>query len=98
MRSDEATFNNPNADNKILSQRNPAGQSRSVLCDNAAAGFGLKVTPRGKKVFIFKYHIGRRTQRQTLGEYGDWTVYGARKEAECLRGLVGTGGGPASEK
>jgi integrase len=66
--------------------------------DSAVTGFGLKVTPRGKKVFIFEYRIGRRTRRQTLGKYGDWTVYSARKEAERLRGLVRSGGDPASEK
>ena len=48
--------------------------------DNAVTGFGLKVTPRGKKVFIFEYRIGRRTRRQTLGKYVDWTVYPARTQ------------------
>lgn len=75
-----------------------AGNRDQFIYDDALTGFGLKVTPRGRKVFIFEYRYGQRSQRYSIGRYGDWTVHTARKEAERLRGMVRSGLDPASEK
>lgn len=62
-----------------------AGEAPYFLWDTAVKGFGLKVTPSGKKVYILQYRNGGRetpTQRFTIGTHGSpWTPDEARKEA-----------------
>lgn len=69
--------------------------------EDAVKGFGLKVTPAGKRVFIFQFwspvqHGARR--RVTLGRYGTLTVDEARSIARQLAGRVAAGDDPAAEK
>lgn len=70
------------------------------IWDTKIAGFGCKVTPAGKKVFIFQYRskTSEPTRRITIGALGGfdiegkpWTVDRATKEAQKLRGLVSSG-------
>lgn len=71
------------------------------LWDDVRAGFGVKCTPAGKKVFILQYRMGGRgskTQRYTIGAWGPWTVDKAEKEASRLLLLIDQGTNPASEK
>src|SRR5689334_17737285 len=78
-----------------------SGERNRFLWDQDVAGFGLKVTPSGRKVFIFQYRIGGRagtSQRVTLGEYGALTPELARREATRLRGEVALGRSPALER
>ena len=64
-------------------------------------GFGLKVTPMGKKVLLYQYwsplERGRR-RRVTLGVYGRITVDQARDQAKKLAGRIANGEDPAAEK
>ena len=63
------------------------------LWDKELSGFGVKVTPAGKQVFILQYRMGGRgsaTKRYTIGAHGaPWTVSQADKEARRLMLLVG---------
>lgn len=68
--------------------------------DTELKGFGLKVTPAGKKVFIYQYRTGGRgtsTQRFTIGTFGDITPDQARTKARQLAGVVAEGRDPRSE-
>lgn len=74
--------------------------------DNKVAGFGCKITPAGKKVFIFQYRMksGEPTQRITIGSLGGfdvegrpWTVDRATKEAKKLLGLKSSGIDPIKQ-
>ncbi len=61
--------------------------------DKSLKGFGLKVTPRGRKVFIYQFRIGGRagrTKRFTIGVYDSktLTVTIARRRAEDLAAEV----------
>jgi AcrR family transcriptional regulator len=64
-------------------------ESRVVfIWDDRISGFGLKVTPKGRKVFVLQFRLGGRnvvTQRYTIGRYGNITVAQARKLARELR-------------
>jgi hypothetical protein len=66
-----------------------------------SSGFGLKVTPMGRKVFLFQYwspvQRGAR-RRMTLGTHGPVTVDGARRIARQLAGRVAAGEDPAQAK
>lgn len=65
------------------------------LWDSDLAGFGLKVTPAGKKVYLVQYRLGGRAgrvRRVTIGQHGSpWTVDAARREAQGILGDVAKG-------
>ena len=59
--------------------------------DDELSGFGLKVTPTGRKVYLVQYRLGGRrgrTLRVTIGVHGSITLDQARGEAKRLLGLV----------
>lgn len=69
------------------------------LWDDDLSGFGLKVTPAGRKVYLVQYRIGGRagrTRRVTVGPHGALTPEQARAEAKRLLGLVASGHDPAA--
>jgi Arm DNA-binding domain len=45
-------------------------------------GFGIRVYPSGKKVFVAQVRVGRATRRVKIGLYGPFTVDQARTVAE----------------
>ena len=64
------------------------------LWDDKLAGFGVKVTPAGAKVYILQYRMGGRgskVRRYTIGPEGKWRPKSARDEAERLSVLIGQG-------
>ncbi len=68
------------------------------LWDTEILGFGVKVTPGGKRVYVLQYTFGGRTRRYTIGHHGvDATADEARQEARSLRGRVADGHDPAGE-
>ena len=77
------------------------GSKDQFLWDIERHGFGVKVTPAGKKVYILQYRMGGRdapTRRYTIGTHGTWTPEQADKEAGRLLRLVDTGVDPADVK
>lgn len=75
----------------------PASRDQFIW-DASLTGFGLKVTPLGRKVFIFQYRIAppgeaskTAAKRYTIGKYGNVTPDQARKRAEVLAGMVANG-------
>lgn len=77
------------------------GSRDQFIWDTDVAGFGLKVTPAGGKVYIFQYRIARpgeasRTaaKRYTIGKHGKLTPDQARKRAKELAAMVETGTDP----
>ena len=73
----------------------------SYLWDGELKGFGLKITPKGRKVYILQYRMnGRagRTRRFTIGQHGPVTADAARAKAKKLLGLVAAGTDPAEAR
>lgn len=71
-----------------------AGPRDEFLWDDKLAGFGVKVTPTGGRVYLLQYRVGGRghkTKRYTIGRDGVWKAGQARLEAERLLGLVDRG-------
>src|SRR5215469_6605082 len=88
---------------KITKRSVDAATKGGFLWDTEVKGFGLKVTPAGKKVYLLQYRMGGRgspTQRLTIGEHGsdDLTADKARDEAIKLRGFIRQGKDPAAER
>ena len=71
------------------------------LWDQDLPGFGLKVTPAGRKVYLVQYRLGGRkgrTRRVTIGRHGELTPTQARAEAKRLLGEIAAGRDPASDR
>ncbi|OIQ75833.1 putative prophage CPS-53 integrase [mine drainage metagenome] len=71
------------------------GEADAYLWDTDLAGFGVKITPAGRKIFLVQYRLGGRAgkvRRVTIGQHGSpWTVDAARKEAQIILGDVAKG-------
>jgi hypothetical protein len=63
----------------------PTPGSDVVYWDAALPGFGVKVTPKGRKVFIVLYRnggAGSQLRKYTIGPYGRVTLHQARLAAQ----------------
>lgn len=76
-----------------------------TLWDDRIAGFGLKVTPTGSKVYFYRYRISRPGQasqtaprKYTIGRHGSLTPDQARKRAQELAALVTQGIDPRQQE
>jgi hypothetical protein len=61
----------------------------TYIWDTELHGFGLKILPSGRKVFLFQYQPGGRkgrTRRVTIGAYPHVTPCQAREQAKVFRG------------
>lgn len=84
--------------NRSLEAASPSAK-RQILWDTTLAGFGLKVEPSGRKVFILQYRLpGRTTRRFRIGAYGDLTLEQARRIAGQLRADIAQRIDPASQR
>src|SRR6185503_11458979 len=79
----------------------PTPKSDEVYWDAGCPGFGVKVTPKGRKVFIVLYRAGgsgSRLRKYTIGPYGRVTLHNARLEAQKVLAARLEGRDPATEK
>jgi integrase len=63
----------------------PTPSSDVIYWDAAFPGFGLKVTPKGRKVFVVLYRTGgagSKLRKYTIGPYGRVTLHQARVAAQ----------------
>ncbi len=77
------------------------GPADRFLWDDELRGFGLKVTPAGRKSYLVQYRSGGRvapTKRITIGTHGELTPEQARQEAKRLLADVARGRDPAAER
>ncbi len=58
----------------------------AFIWDCECKGFGLRVTPKGTKSFLFRYRADGKQRYEPLGSYPGLTVDKAREKAEALRG------------
>jgi len=73
----------------------------NVYWDVACPGFGVKVTPKGRKVFIVLYRTGgagSRLRKYTIGPYGRVTLHQARAAAQQIFAAKLEGRDPATER
>src|SRR6266705_50282 len=79
----------------------PTCVSDIVYWDSGCSGFGVKVTPKGRKVFIVLYRTGgagSRLRKYTIGPYGRVTLHQARTAAQKVFAAKLEGRDPAAEK
>jgi hypothetical protein len=76
-------------------------QVRQVYWDTSCPGFGVKVTPKGRKVFIVLYRTGgagSKLRKYTIGPYGRVTLHQARLAAQRVFAAKLEGRDVAAEK
>jgi integrase len=79
----------------------PVTVKETVYWDAGLPGFGVKVTPKGKRVFIVLYRTGgagSRLRKYTIGPYGRITLAMARAQAQKIFVARLDGRDPAAEK
>jgi integrase len=79
----------------------PTSKSDIVYWDSGCPGFGVKVTPKGRKVFIVLYRNGgasSKLRKYTIGPYGRVTLHQARVAAQKVFAAKLEGRDPAAEK
>ncbi len=79
----------------------PTPSSDVIYWDAAFPGFGLKVTPKGRKVFVFLYRTGgagSKLRKYTIGPYGRVTLHQARVAAQKVFAAKLEGRDLAAEK
>src|SRR5215213_6446018 len=87
--------------NKSAIDSLPPTNKDTVYWDVGLAGFGVKVTPKGRKVFIVMYRVagaGSRLRKYTIGPYGRVTLAMARGQAQKIFAARLDGRDPAEEK
>ena len=79
----------------------PTSSKDTVYWDQGCPGFGVKVTPGGRKVFVVLYRVagaGTRVRKYTIGPYGRVTLHQARIAAQRVFTARLEGRDPAAEK
>lgn len=75
-----------------------AEQDRFIVWDSALPGFGVRVAPSGRKVFLLSYRVHGRKHIMTLGTYGPITLDQARTLAKQRLGAVVQGEDPVEQR
>src|SRR3977135_4436040 len=79
----------------------PTPESDVVYWDAGCPGFGVKVTPKSRKVFLVLYRsagAGSKLRKYTIGPYGRVTLHQARVAAQKVFAAKLEGRDPAAEK
>jgi hypothetical protein len=76
----------------------PEGKSDAIYFDDSMPGFGIRLRPSGKAVWIVQCRVHGRTQRRTLGDYRRIDIDPARAAAKRHFAAVTLGGDPAADK
>ena len=72
----------------------PAGKSQAFLWDTEAPALALRMTPTGRKTYVFESRLNGATLRLNIGTAADWPIEKARGEARRLKVLVDSGTDP----
>lgn len=67
---------------------------RVEVWDETLPGFGVRVSPTGRKVFIVRYRAGGKRRRVRVGRYPETSLADARDRAKVLLGQVVGGDDP----
>jgi integrase len=72
----------------------PADKSQAFLWDTDAPSLALRVTPTGRKTYVFESRLNGATLRINIGTAADWPIKKAQTEAQRLKMLVDSGQDP----
>jgi len=72
----------------------PADKAQAFLWDTDTPSLALRVTPTGRKTYVFEARLNGQTIRINIGTQTDWPIKQARTKAQGLKMLVDAGTDP----
>src|SRR3954452_23672055 len=87
----------PGLTKRALDAAKPQDKDYFLWC-GATPGFGARVHPSGKKVFVAQVRVGRAIRRVKIGAYGPFTVEQARQQAEQIIRVAADARDPQRER
>ena len=80
-----------------LARESKAGKKDTFLFDKALPGFGLRIHPSGRKVWIVQARIAGRSRRMVIARYEEMKLAEARRRARGLLERIRAGDNPADD-
>ena len=80
-----------------LARETKAGEKDTILFDKALPGFGLRIHPSGRKVWIVQARIEGRSRRMVIARYVEMSLAQARRRARDLLQRIRAGDNPADD-
>ena len=87
----------PTLTKRLVDAAKPKEVDYFLWC-SGTPGFGVRVYPSGKRVFVCQVRVGRATRRIKIGLYGPYTVEQARQRAHDIIRAASEGRDPQREK
>ncbi len=82
---------------RSIPYQGPGGKHQCVYWDESLEGFGLRVYPSGRRVYVCSYRVKRRKRLATLGRADVLTLDQARRKAITYLGKVASHEDPQDE-
>jgi integrase len=76
----------------------PPGKSQAFLRVQDGNGLRVRVTPTGKKTFVFEESLNNQTIRRTIGDVSAWSIADALAEAKRLSVMLDQGTDPREDE
>ena len=80
-----------------LARESKPAEKDTILFDKALPGFGLRIHPSGRKVWIVQARIERRSRRIVIARHGEMELAEARRRSRVMLGRIRAGENPADE-
>lgn len=87
----------PKLTKRLVESLSPEPKER-IIWDDELAGFGIRMYPTGRRVYVVQYRLHGRTRRKNLGQHGVLTAEEARKDAKLVQADVARGSDPSAER
>ena len=80
-----------------LARQSKASEKDTILFDKSLPGFGLRIHPSGRKVWIVQARIEGRSRRMVIARYGEMSLAKARQRAREMLERIRAGANPADD-
>ena len=80
-----------------LARQSKASKKDTILFDKGLPGFGLRIHPSGRKVWIVQARIEGRSRRIVIARYGEMSLARARRRARDMLQRIRAGANPADD-
>ena len=80
-----------------LARESKSNGKDTILFDRAVTGFGLRIHPSGRKVWIVQARIEGRSRRIVIARHGEIDLAEARRRARDMLTRIRAGGNPADD-
>ena len=80
-----------------LARESRPSDKDTILFDKSLPGFGLRIHPSGRKVYIVQARIEGRSRRIVIARHGEMELNEARRRARDMLARIRAGGNPAED-